>query len=163
LTGIDDDRLIGLIRGWRRIASWAAGRELAAVAELARRRPPDGLPGSGREFAADEMAVALTLTVRAAQDERDLACHLSTVLPATLAALQDGRLDLAKARVIANGTAELDPGHAAAVEAAVLPEPPGQTTGQLRAAVTRAVLTADPSAAARQREAAPSTASTAAA
>ena len=154
LDRIDDDCLVGVIRGWRRIASWAMARELAAVAELARRRPADGLPGSGREFVADELAVALTLTGRAAQDERDLAWQLAKTLPATLAALGEGQIDLAKARVIAAGTAELEPGHAAAVEAAVLPRAPGWTTGQLRAAVARAVLTADPAAASRQREAA---------
>src|SRR5579875_678988 len=154
LGQIDDDCLTGIIRAWRRISSWAAARELAAAAELARRRPTDGLPGSGREYVADELAAALTLTSRAAQDQRDLAWQLANVLPATLTALAMGRIDLAKARVIATGTAELDPGHAAAVEAAVLPKAPDQTTGQLRAAVARAVLSADPSAATRQREAA---------
>src|SRR5579875_2591957 len=59
LGGIDDDCLIGVIRAWRRIASWATGREVAAIAELARRRPADGLPGSGREYVADELAAAL--------------------------------------------------------------------------------------------------------
>jgi hypothetical protein len=114
----------------------------------------DGLPGSGREYVADELAAALTLTGRAAQGERDLAWQLANVLPATLAALCAGLIDLAKANVIASGTAELEPDHAAAVEAAVLPKAPGQTTGQLRAALARAVLSADPSAATRQREAA---------
>src|SRR5579875_2614279 len=154
LGQIDDDCLTGIIRAWRRSSSWAAARELAAAAELARRRPTDGLPGSGREYVADELAAALTLTVRAAQEERDLAWQLANLLPATLTALSEGRIDLPKARVIATGTAELDPGHAAAVEAAVLPKAPGQTTGQLRAAVARAVLAADPDAARRQRAAA---------
>jgi hypothetical protein len=149
---VDDDCLIGIIRAWRRLTSWAQARELAAVSELARRRPCEGLPGSGREFTADEVAAALTLTTRAAQGERDLAWQLTNMLPATLAALAEGQIDLPKAKVIADGTAELTPGHAAAVEAAVLPKAPGQTTGQLRAAVAKAVLTADPDAARRQRE-----------
>jgi Domain of unknown function (DUF222) len=154
LAGIDDDCLTGIIRAWRRLTSWATGCELAAVAELSRRLPTDGLPGSGREYVADELAAALTLTGLAAQGERDLAWQLANVLPATLAALCAGLIDLAKARVIVNGTADLDPGHAAAVEASVLPKAPGQTTGQLRAAVAKAVLSADPDAATRQREAA---------
>jgi hypothetical protein len=154
LAGIDDDCLTGIIRAWHRVSSWATGRELAAIAELARRRPTEGLPGSGREYVADELAAALTLTCRSAQGHRDLAWQLANVLPATLAALCAGQIDLAKARVIANGTAELTAAHAAAVEAAVLPRAPGQTTGQLRAAVAKAVLTADPAAATRQREAA---------
>jgi hypothetical protein len=154
LAGIDSDCLVGVIRAWRRITSWATGRELAAVAELARRYPADGLPGSGCEYVADELSAALTLTGRAAQDERDLAAELATRLPATLAALSAGRIDLARARVLANGTAELAPAHAAAVEAAVLPTAPGLTTGQLRAAVAKAVLAAGPGAADRQRDAA---------
>jgi Domain of unknown function (DUF222) len=154
LGSIDDDCLVGLIRGWRRITSWASARELAATAELAARRPHDGLPGAGHEYVADELAAALTLTVRTAAVQRDLAIQLATVLPATLAALAQGRIDLAKAQVIAAGTAELTPAHAAAVEAAVLPTAPGLTTGQLRAAVARAVHSADPAAARKQREAA---------
>jgi Domain of unknown function (DUF222) len=154
LDQIDDDCLIGLIRTWRRLASWVQAREIAAVTELARRCPADGLPGSGHEYVADELAAALTLTVRTAQGERDLAWALSTVLPATLNALEQGRIDLPRAKVIAAGTSELTPAHAAAVEAAVLPNAPGLTTGQLRAAVARAVLAADPDAATRQREAA---------
>jgi hypothetical protein len=152
LASVDDDCLTGVIRAWRRLASWATGRELAAVAELARRRPADGLPGSGREYVADELAAALMLTVGAAQDERDLAWQLANLLPATLAALGQGQIDLPRAKVIAAGTAELTAEHAAAVEAAVLAKAGGLTTGQLRAAVSKAVMSADPTAAARQRE-----------
>ncbi|MGH3159394.1 MAG: DUF222 domain-containing protein [Streptosporangiaceae bacterium] len=154
LAAIDDDCLIGVIRGWRRVTSWATARELAAAAELARRRPGDGLPGSGREYVADELAAALTLTVRAGGEVRDLAVQLDRVLPGTLAALAAGDIDLARAKVIVIGTAELTPAHAAAVEVAVLPEAPGQTTGQLRAAVAAAVRSADPAAERKQREAA---------
>ena len=38
---VSDDELTGIIRAWRRITSWATARELAAIAELARRRPAD--------------------------------------------------------------------------------------------------------------------------
>ena len=38
---VGDDELTGIIKAWRRITSWGAARELAAVAELARRRPAD--------------------------------------------------------------------------------------------------------------------------
>ena len=41
LRHVDDDELTGMIKAWRRISSWAAARELAAIAELARRRPGD--------------------------------------------------------------------------------------------------------------------------
>ena len=38
---VDDDELTGVIRAWRRLTSWATARELAAIAELARRRPAE--------------------------------------------------------------------------------------------------------------------------
>jgi hypothetical protein len=74
LAGLDDDALIGVLRGWRRLAAWAQARELATITELARRRPAGGappappgqLPARMSEFIADEIAVALTLTGHAA-------------------------------------------------------------------------------------------------
>ncbi|HEY1321679.1 MAG TPA: hypothetical protein VGF32_15590, partial [Streptosporangiaceae bacterium] len=36
LASLDDDELAGLLCAWRRISSWAAAGEAAAVAELAR-------------------------------------------------------------------------------------------------------------------------------
>ena len=156
LAGLTDDELIGVLRAWRRQASWAQARELAAIAELARRRPADRtsawpaakFPAGVSEFTADEVALALTLTRRSAGAQLDLALALAA-RPGTAAMLEAGEIDLLKARVIIDGITGLAPGHAAAVEAAVLPEAPGMTSGQLRAAVAHAVLAADPDAARR--------------
>src|SRR5487761_1335310 len=160
LPRADDDSLIGVIRAWRRVTSWAAARELAAVAELARRRPADrtppglagGFPPALSEFIPDEVAAALTLTRGAAADETVLAVDLAGPLAPTAALLAEGRIDLPRARVIADGCAALSPAHAAAVQAAVLPDAPDQHTGQLRRALLRAVKAADPEAGRRQRE-----------
>jgi hypothetical protein len=80
-----------VLRGWQRQISWSQARKLAAVAELARRRPAEGTPAAspGRwpaqmsEFVADEVALALTLTGRAAGLELSLAIDLAC-LPATI-------------------------------------------------------------------------------
>jgi hypothetical protein len=159
LGALTDDELIGLLRAWRRQASWAQARELAAVAELARRRPagrtPPAAPGQFpvqlSEFIAAEVAMALTLTRVAAETQLGLALDLAA-RPATAAALETGQIDLPRARVILDGISALSEEHAAAVEAAVLPAAPGQTTGQLRSTVTRAALELDPQAARRRRE-----------
>jgi Domain of unknown function (DUF222) len=159
LAGLTDDELIGVLRAWRRQVSWAQARELATVAELARRRPADGtpparpgfLPANVSEFTADEVGLALTLTRRSAGAQLDLALALIG-RPDTAALLEAGEIDLPKVRVIIDGIAGLTEAHAAAVEAAVLPEAPAITSGQLRAAVARAVLAADPDAARRDRE-----------
>src|ERR1700749_1917547 len=41
LAELDDDELIGVLRVWQRVESWASASSLAAVAELARRRPAE--------------------------------------------------------------------------------------------------------------------------
>jgi Domain of unknown function (DUF222) len=158
LGALTDDELIGVLRGWQRQIAWSQARKLAAIAELARRRPadhaaasPGQFPRKLSEFIADEVALALTLTRRAADLELSLAIDLA-YLPATAATLEAGQIDLTRARIIAEGVSALEPVHAAAVEAAVLPEAPAMTSGQLRAAVARAVLAADPDAARRDRE-----------
>ncbi len=190
LRYVDDDELTGMIKAWRRITSWAAARELAAVAELARRRPGDiedildpeaaahlraagqaaaasggpegppggpdfptgpGLPELVSPFVPDELAPALTMTVRAAEMHLTLAADLVTKLPVTAAALEAGLIDLARARIIAEATRVLSTGQAAAVEQLIFPRAGQQTSGQLRAALARAILAADPEAARRRR------------
>ena len=39
ITSLDDDELIGVLAGWAKTEGWAAAGRLAAVAELAARRP----------------------------------------------------------------------------------------------------------------------------
>jgi hypothetical protein len=164
LSALSDDELIGVLRGWSRQASWAQARGLGAVAELARRRPgellpgeppippgPGGIPAKLSEFLPDEIGMALTLTQIAAGTQLRHALELAA-RPATAAALEAGRIDLRKVRVILEAVAPLSGEHAAAVEAAVLPEAPGQTTGELRIAVTQAVLRLDPDAVRRRRD-----------
>ncbi len=149
LGGLDDDELAGLLRGWRRLASWAAAGELAAAAEFARRRAAGGPRAA--EHLDDEIAVLLTLTGRAASRLTGLAAGLAR-LPATAAALAAGRIDLPRAAVLADETCCLDDDDAAAVEQQVLPAAPWQTTAKLRAAARRAVLAIDAAAANRRRK-----------
>ena len=156
-TGLDrltDDQLIGVLRAWRRLTSWTAAGELAAAAELHRRRNAEVAAGADphlAEHVGDELAASLTLTARAADQLLDFAVRLGR-LPCTRAALAAGEIDRAKAYVIADEVSCLDRAHAAAVEAAVIGRAPGQTTGQLRASARRAALAADPEAASRQCE-----------
>src|SRR5215831_2443864 len=154
LGRLSDDELVGVLRAARRLASWSAALELAAVTDLAKRREA-GAAGAGScvpgEHIGDEIAAALTLTARAADVLLDLAIALRR-LPATMTALTAGRIDRYRAAVIADELSGLGDEHAAAVEQQVLDEAPGQTTGQLRAAARRAVLATDPAAARERKE-----------
>jgi hypothetical protein len=129
LDRITDDQLIGVLQAWRRLTSWTAAGELAAVAELNRRRTGEVAAGADphlAEHVGDELAVSLTLTARSADQLLDFAARLDR-LPRTGAALAAGEIDRAKAYVIADEVSCLDHAHATAVEAAVIGRAPGQT------------------------------------
>ncbi len=149
LGRLSDDELMGVIAAARRGASRQAALELAAIAELATRRSgPDGGPG---EHVEEEVAAALTLTGWAAGRQVGLADGLAR-LPGVGRALAAGRIDLPKASVFTDQLMLLDVIAANAIAAAVLPDAPGMTTGQLRAALQREILAYDPEAAIRRRK-----------
>ena len=156
---LDEAGLVNSMTGWRKLTSWAQAQELAAVAELGRRRGVMDDPELDRdpvrelsaEFAPNEVALALTLTQFAAEWWLSLAVSLSRRLPGTWSALSQGTIDLARAKLIDAWTTPLDDDLAGAVERKVLVRAGQQTTGQLRASLQRAVISADPAAAERRR------------
>lgn len=97
------------------------------IAELAGRADPPGGPAT-----AVTVAEALHLELDAATELVSLAVDLVTGLPATLTALDEGRVTLPKARLIAQRTRRLGPATRAAVEAVALDRAPQLTETQLR-------------------------------
>ena len=156
---LDEAGLVNSITGWRKLTSWAQAQELAAVAELGRRRGVMDDPELDRdpvrklsaEFAPNEVALALTLTHNSAEWWMSLAVSMARRLPGTWSALSQGTVDLARAKLIDLWTTPLDDDLARAVERKVLVRAGQQTTGQLRASLQRAVISADPAAAERRR------------
>jgi len=161
---LDDAELVSVVQFWERVASSAAAAQLAAIAELARRRPRswlDDSPGHTdagdplspevSEFAVDEIAAALRLSRPAAGTRLHVAVELSR-LPAVASALTDGRVDVPKVRAVVDAVAGLDEEVAAAVADQVMPRAAAQTVGQLRASLSRAVLAVDPAAAATKHQ-----------
>ena len=152
LAALDDDALTGLIRASLRLSAWQSGVELAAVAELDRRRLRQSRrPGWSRvsEHISAELATALVLTGRSADSLLGLARDLSR-LPAVLRALLAGRIDRARAAVFAAELAALGDGPANAAAAAFLTEAPELTTGQLRNGLRTLVHAIDPAAVRRR-------------
>jgi hypothetical protein len=149
--------LLEVMAGWERLVSWAQARQADVIAEFARRRPgpyaPDEPGRAVSEFAADEIAVRLRITRRAADVKLAFALDLADRLPATRQALLDGRIDLAKARAIVQHTAGLsDSATRQAVEERVLRRAGSQTASELRRSLLRAVAATDPEAVAQRRE-----------
>ena len=64
-----------------------------------------------------------------------------------------GEVDLPKARVIVDGVAALDLDLARSIVAAILPQAPALTTGELRARLAKLVIQADPDAAVKRHKA----------
>ena len=106
---LGESELIGVLCGWRRIASWAAAGEAAAVLTLAKRRAAASRePGGSRqaEHVTDEIAAALTLTGRSAGRLLTIASALART-PDVLTALKAGGIDWPKAAVFADELAAL--------------------------------------------------------
>jgi hypothetical protein len=147
-AGVSEAELIGIVCAWDRVEAHAAARKLAAIAEVARRSPAP----EDAEFTADEIAAALGESRARGYELMGTAGGLDTHLPGTRAALRDGTVSLAKARIIAAATALLDPAEAADAEAGVLDRAARMTPGGLRAAIARAVIEAAPEKAKERRE-----------
>ncbi|MDA8319826.1 MAG: hypothetical protein M0030_08455 [Actinomycetota bacterium] len=154
LHQVTDDELVGMLCAARRLASWQAGVELAAVAELdARRRAYARRPGSSQvgEHLSEELAAALALTARSADAMLGLAREFARI-PAVRTGMLTGRIDRPRAEVFASELSGLGDIAAAAVAAAFRDIAGSMTTGQLRAALRAMVLELDPDAARRRAE-----------
>jgi hypothetical protein len=99
-----------------------------------------------------EVGLMLRVSARTAAARVDTAQSLCGRLPGTLAALDNGRITLAQARLLNTETLNLSDQHTAQVEQQVLAKAPKQPAGQSRAATRRAVLSTDPSAAQQRTE-----------
>jgi hypothetical protein len=177
--GLSDRGLVVAMAEARRLASRAQAIELAAVAELARRRLAEGdhscddsadIGGAGpnsagpngagpvvgvvppHEYLVDEVAEVLTLTSASADDLIRFATELTSRLPRTFAALGSGDIDHGKARTLWRGTDQVGADLAEVIEAKVLPKASEQTTGQIRAKIRRLIRRLDRQALTRRRE-----------
>src|SRR4051794_6254378 len=149
-VGMDQAALLESMRAAQKMESWATARKLQAIAEFESRL--DSENPYRVEFLFAELSVAMGITRNAVADLVELADRLIRHLPDTFAAMKCGRISFPQAKIIATGTANLDPELAAAVEAKVLERANQQTTGQLRAAVKTAIKTVDPDAFTRKLE-----------
>lgn len=179
---MSDAELVGALADWHAVAARAQGRELGVTAELLRRRPPrkwdrrsdraqsrredadgaspgePGCPGravpvvaASRE-AAEEIALALTVTGYAAWVQAELAADLVHRLPVAFGELRAGRADLTRVKVLAEATQFLSDEDAGKVDALLSPRLGELTTGALKDKARRAIIKIDPAAAERRRE-----------
>lgn len=153
LASVDVSRLNGydavrLMQAQARLGSHHEAGKLSAMAEVACSPPgdPDSpverepLPG---EYAAAEVAAALTLTRRAADALLDQALTLRDRLQRVWERLSDGLIDGRKAREFVNRLSHLPDEVTDEVLDETLDDAADLTTGQLRAGINREVMIAD--------------------
>ncbi|WP_324651530.1 HNH endonuclease signature motif containing protein [Georgenia sp. H159] len=156
---LDEYHLVEAIAGYQRLAAWAHHRMTELTGHLARRPllNPRGVRPSGEyvvNVAAHELAPRLGISKFAAQRMVDNAHLFATTLEDTGAALQEGRIDNAKASAIARLLKDQPPDVAWEVQQVVLPDAGHQTVTQVEQAVSRAIISIDPHrATARHRQA----------
>jgi hypothetical protein len=115
LNELDDEHTLQTLEALARLHARADACQARALAHFAAQRPgPDG------EFAPEEVALALNWTCATAITRMSDAMALVERLPATLAALAAGQIDMIRARAIADATVNLSAEHARQVEEQVL-------------------------------------------
>jgi hypothetical protein len=146
LGKLSDDELVGVLLAARRLSSWQAAMELTAVSELdSRRRHQARRPGSSRasEHVSEELAAALVLTSRAADDLLGLSRELDR-LPMVVKSLLAGRIDRARAIVFAQELVLLTGVEARAIAIVLIRPAEKMTTSELRAAIRALILATIP-------------------
>jgi hypothetical protein len=141
LAGLNDDELAGVLGAVRRLSSWQAGLEFAAVAEIDRRCRTRARRGSSRDddHVTSEVALGLTMTERSAEILVDLARGVAR-LPGVQTALLAGRIDRARAAVFVEELVLLDNVKANGIVAALVGPARQMTTARLRAAIRRLIM-----------------------
>jgi hypothetical protein len=155
----DADALVGIVRQWAAIESWAAAGMLAALRAMMRedgagrpllRRRGD-LPEGWDDSLNYEIAAALAMGPVSAGNLAGLAWVLGMRLPGIGRLLADGTLTRAKAKLIVATFEPLDEGEAARAEALILHELAGKTYFQVERLAWRAALAVAPDVAERRR------------
>lgn len=154
LNGFD---LVRLLQARERLVSHHQAEGMADAVEMSFAAPGDAESEPERlqeafEYAADEIRAALTLTRRMAEYRMSFASDLRERLPRVWEMLSEGLIDLARARVISNGTAHLDWDQARTVVDVVAEKAPRLTTGQLAAWIRRLCVESDPDRAEQRRD-----------
>jgi hypothetical protein len=158
---LTDDELVGVLHAARRLANRAAWQQTVVIAEFARRRQAAfeadraaGVPVGCRagEFPGGELAMELVDTGAYAGARIDTAVELTARLPATLAGLEDGSIDLDRACTIAARTAVMTDADAARADAVLAAAAPGLRPDQLARKAAALELKLAPDAVKARRE-----------
>ena len=157
--GATSDELVGMLRAWAAIESWAAGAKLGVIREVMRREAPPSpgadhgdLPETWSQSLRYELAGALACSTQSAETTASLAWEQGARLPGIGSRLDDGTLTAAKARAVVETFQNLTDADAAEAEALVMDQLADKTYMQVVRLAEQAALTVDPGMAERRRD-----------
>jgi Domain of unknown function (DUF222) len=158
--GATDDEMIGIVRRWAAIESWAGAAKLGAIRELVRREDKPWLPTDRHvdqpdpwsESLTHELALALAASAGSADRTEWLAWELGTRLTKIDALLTEGTLTYGKAKAVAEAFQHLSDADAAHAEALILGRLAGKTHLQVMRLAALAASKVDPEGDARRRK-----------
>jgi hypothetical protein len=148
-AALDAEGQIALVQAWERQHAWLCAQQQTVLAAAA---GPE--PLTSDDWVQDEIAAAIRLSGRAAQQRIHVARMLTESLPQTQALLAAGVLSWRHALVMVEASARLDRPTIELLEARVLPTAAQKTAAEFNRAVRRAVLALEPEAVALAHEAA---------
>lgn len=152
VDSLDEEDRILYLKASERLNAAGQARTFRAMTSITDAYEDLGLDtAEAHRGAALEIRSALRLTPRAAENELDLAHSVRTRVPALIEAMEAGRLDRNRARVLSRHTEHLSAAGARTICAEVLPSAGRLTTGQLTEAVRATCLRLLPEENERQR------------
>jgi hypothetical protein len=148
-TRLNGHDAVSLMQAEARLASSFEAAKMASMAEVALSPPghvdsPVERSSFEAEYAACEIAAALTLTRRSAETQLADALSMTGRLRRVWERLATGDIDLRKTRELIRLLGHLDPETIDTVLDRALDDAPNLTAGQLRARVSRIVMETDP-------------------
>jgi Domain of unknown function (DUF222) len=158
--GATDDEMVGMVRRWAAIESWAGAGKLRVIRELIRREDKPWLPADRHvdqpdpwsESLTHELALALAASAGSADRTEWLAWELGTRLPGIDALLLAGTLGYGKAKAVAEAFGHLSDADAAHAEALILGRLAGKTHLQVMRLAAMAASKVDPEGDERRRK-----------
>jgi hypothetical protein len=146
VANVDDDNSLAAIKTLDEIIAGAQALQFQCIQRFVEQRVGDV------QYAAGEIAMELTWTRQHTQNQIGLARQLNLELPATLACMRTGEINLNKAKALAELTETLDDDTRKQVEEKVLEKAGKRSTRWLRETARREILRVDPEAAERRRQ-----------
>ena len=161
VASLPDDELVSVVLAARRQQARAEYEELAAIAEIARRREEQFEASKERgdkprhrdgEFPAEELGMDLNCSYYAAGKRVELAGTLARRLPATFAGMANGTIDGHKAKIIAEFTQYLSNEQAAEADQILAAAAPGMAPAELKQKAARLEYKLDPDGVRQRKE-----------